>query len=74
MRRYTANLDFSIVRGGLFYRLQELLRLVDQNDTHVAARGVVFALAAWVPLALLSAIVPMSLLRRVQPAIILKGE
>jgi len=50
----TRLVKYSIVRGGLFYRLQERLRLLDKNDSRLVERALLFALIAWFPLALLA--------------------
>lgn len=48
--------DFSIIRSGFFYRLQLYLKLINENDRRVAARAVIFAAIAWLPLVLFSGI------------------
>ncbi|HEY0460825.1 MAG TPA: hypothetical protein VGC97_16935 [Pyrinomonadaceae bacterium] len=50
----TILIKFSIIRGGLFYRLQERLNLVNENDSRVVTRAVVFALVSWLPLLILA--------------------
>lgn len=49
-------LEFSIVRGGLFYRLQERLRVVTENNSRIVARATVFALVSFCPLVILAAV------------------
>lgn len=49
-------IDNSLVRGGLFYQLQERLRLVNENDNRVVARAVFLGLASFLPLIVLGAI------------------
>ena len=48
-------IDNSLVRGGLFYQLQERLRLVNENDTRIVTRAVFLGLAAFLPLIVLGA-------------------
>ena len=48
--------EFSIIRGGFFYRLQERLNLVNENDSRVVVRAVVFALVSYLPLLILAAL------------------
>lgn len=45
---------YSIIRGGLFYRLEERLKFVDANDSRVVTRAGIFALLTWFPLVMLA--------------------
>jgi hypothetical protein len=48
--------EFSLVRGGPFYRLQEIIRLIDADRWNLGRR-IVFAIAiGWVPLVLITAV------------------
>ena len=46
--------DFSLVRGGPWYRLQMGLHLLTPDSLRVGRRAVLYALVAWLPLAILS--------------------
>ena len=54
-------LDVSLTRGGIFYQLQERLRIVNANDRPIVVRSAVFALIAFVPLVALAAIQGLAL-------------
>ena len=49
-------IDNTLTRGGLFYELQEKLRLINVDDPRVHVRAVVFGIAAFVPLLILAAV------------------
>jgi len=57
----TILIKFSIIRGGLFYRLQERLNLVHENDSRTVARAFIFALVTWLPLFILAALQNLAL-------------
>src|SRR5262245_51024876 len=46
--------QFSITSGGLFYRLESYLRLINANDRRVTIRASLYAVISWVPLFLLA--------------------
>ena len=48
--------DFSLAKGGLFYRLLVRTRLMRDDLALVTRRAVFFSLLAWLPLLVLSAI------------------
>ena len=53
----TAAVDVSLVRGGLFYRLQQGLGLVRPNHWNLGRRIVIFVAVAWLPLVLITTVV-----------------
>jgi hypothetical protein len=48
--------DFSLVRGGLFYRLLMRSHLVETESHHAYKRAILLALITWLPLLVLSAL------------------
>jgi len=51
----------SLMRGGIFYSLQRRLRLINENDTRVVIRAVIFAVVTWIPLLVLAVLEHASL-------------
>jgi hypothetical protein len=53
----SAGVEVSLVRGGLFYRLQQGLGLLRPNHWNLGRRIVIFVAVAWLPLVLITAVV-----------------
>ena len=57
----TALVDQSLMRGGIFYSLQRRLRLINDNDSRVVTRAILFAAVTWMPLLVLAVVAHGSL-------------